>query len=74
MAEDNRTEWQKKVGVGESSVRYGVHVGTAKETPIYREDGKLGGKQVNHWDGHQDATIIAPTLVKNLRTGEVHSE
>lgn len=69
-----KSEWQKKVGIGERQHVYGKHAGSAKEYPIYREDnGKLGGKQVEHWDGHVDATIIAPTLVKNTTTGEVSS-
>lgn len=70
-----KSEWQEKVGVGERQNRYGKHAGSAQEVPVYREDnGKLGGKQVNHWDGRQDATIIAPTLVKDAVTGEIRSE
>lgn len=71
----DRTEWQERIGVGEKQVNYGVHAGTSLEIPKYREDnGKLGGKQVEHWDGRVDATIIAPTIVKNLTTGEISSE
>ena len=72
---DERSEWQKRMGVGEKNGRFGVHVGTVKETPVYREDnGKLGGKQTEHWNGRVDATIIAPTLVKDAKTGEINSE
>lgn len=59
----DKSDWQQRIGVGERQVRYGVHAGTAKDIPVYREDnGRLGGKQTEHWDGHVDATIIAPTL------------
>jgi hypothetical protein len=72
---DERSEWQKRIGVGERQVKYGVHAGRSIEIPKFREDnGKLGGKQTEHWDGRVDATIIAPTVVQNIRTGEVSSE
>lgn len=58
-----RSAWQEKIGVGERQVRYGVHAGGSIDIPAYREDnGQLGGKHTEHWDGHVDATIIAPTL------------
>lgn len=70
-----KSDWQEKIGVGERQNRYGKHAGSAQEIPIYREDdGKLGGKQTKHWDGREDATIIAPTLVKDAVTGEIRSE
>lgn len=75
MPVDERSEWQKRMGVGERQVNYGVLAGGSVEIPKYREDnGKLGGKQVEYWDGRVDATILAPTVVKNMRTGEVSSE
>lgn len=70
-----KSEWQRKIGVGERQVNYGVHAGGSIEIPKFREDnGHLSGKQVEHWDGRVDATVIAPTLVKNIRTGEVSCE
>lgn len=70
---DNRTEWQKKVGVGERQVGQG-RAGSAIEVPIYREDnGELGGKQTIHWDGHEDCTIIAPTIVHDGKAGDIRS-
>lgn len=69
---EQRSEWQARVGVGERQVRYGVHAGTSQDIPAYREDnGELGGKHTHHWDGRVDATIVAPTLNFNARTGEV---
>lgn len=59
----DRSAWQTRIGVGERQVRYGVLAGTVKDIPVFREDnGQLGGKQTEHWDGRVDATIIAPTL------------
>lgn len=76
MGEDiMKTEWQKRIGVGERQNRYGRHAGTSKEILKYREDnGKLGGKQIEHWDGRVDANILAPMIVRNATTGEVTSE
>lgn len=69
-----KSKWQDKIGVGEKQHLFGRHVGTSKDIPAYREDnGKIGGKHTEHWDGRVDATIIAPTLVKNASTGEVSS-
>lgn len=63
------------MGVGARQVPFGRHAGTAHVETVRREDnGKVGGQQIHHWDGRVDATIIAPTLVKNMTTGETHSE
>lgn len=71
---NEQNDFQKWIGSGEKQFVYGKHVGTAKDILIYREDnGKLGGKQTEHWDGHVDATVIAPHVKKNLTTGEVTS-
>jgi len=63
-------EFQEKIGVGQRQNRYGRYAGTSKDVPVWREDGKLSGKHTNHWDGRVDATIIAPTINRNLSTGE----
>lgn len=64
-------EWKIHIGVGQQQYKFGVLAGTDKETLVRREDnGKIGGKQTEHWDGRVDATIIAPTIIKNLSTGE----
>ena len=60
------------MGVGERQSRYGAHVDTVKTTYVKREDnGKLAGTQTEHWDDRVDANILAPTIIKNSRTGEV---
>lgn len=71
---DNRTEWQKHIGVGERQVVYGRHAGTSRDIPVRREDnGKVGGKQTEHWDGSVDATAKVDTIraVFDRKTGEV---
>jgi len=36
--------------------------GTTRKTPVIDDrDGSLGGHHVEHWDGSQDAEIIAKT-------------
>lgn len=65
-----RTPYQEHLGVGERLVGYGKHAGTAKDTFVLTDKGKLSGKQTEHWDGHVDATIIAPTIHRNGSTGE----
>lgn len=74
MKNDNRNEFQRKIGVGEKQHLFGRHVGGSKDILIKREDnGKLGGKQTEHWNGSVDCTVYPET--KNLRlstkTGEV---
>jgi hypothetical protein len=69
--EDNRNEFQKRIGVGEKQVRYGVHAGKTQKLPVRREDnGKVGGEITKHWDGRQDATVFAPQVVKQSKVGE----
>lgn len=66
------TEWQRKIGVGERQVRYGIHAGTVKHTRVLREDGKLSGVQSEHWSGRVDARIIPPTIYPQTRTNEAN--
>lgn len=66
MEDDQRNEWQKKIGVGERQYLFGRHVGGTKDILIKREDnGKIGGKQTEHWNGSVDCTVYPET--KNLR-------
>lgn len=71
---DKRNDFQKKIGVGERQHRYGRHTGGTKDILIYREDnGKLGGKQVEHWDGSVDCTVYPETkeLRLDTKTGSI---
>jgi len=70
-----KQRWKEHVGVGQPAIqRHLDRAGDTKDVLIKREDnGKLSGKQTYHKDGRVDATIIAPTIIKNLVTGEVTS-
>ena len=71
---DDRNEFQKKIGVGERQHVYGRHAGTSRDVIIKREDnGKIGGKQTEHWNGSVDCTVYPETqkLVMNRKTGEI---
>ena len=64
-------EFQDRIGVGQPSRAFGRLAGTSKDTLVRRHDtGEVGGKQTEHWDGRVDATIVAPTIIENLSTGE----
>ena len=71
---DEKNEFQKRIGVGERQYVYGRHANTSKEIEIRREDnGEIGGKQTEHWDGSVDCTVYAKTkeLVLNKKTGDI---
>jgi len=60
MNGDSRTEFQKRVGVGERA-RFALrHRGTSRVRPTLIEEGKragqVGGHHTDHWDGRVDAT------------------
>lgn len=56
-----RTNWQKRIGVGERQHVYGRVAGTDERIPVRREDnGRKAGEQINHWDGSVSA-IAMPT-------------
>lgn len=58
---DHRTDWQRRIGVGERQVGF-RHMGTARTEVVRREDnGKVGGEYTHHWDGRVDATVFAET-------------
>lgn len=64
-------DFQKRVGVGERQHVYGRHVGKTKSTLIPREDnGKLAGKQTEHWNGSVDCTVYPETKELRLNTKE----
>lgn len=70
----HRNEFQRRIGVGERQYRYGRYVGTSKDIQVRREDnGKLAGKQTEHWDGSVDATVYPETArrVMSRSTGEI---
>ncbi len=71
---DDRNEFQKKIGVGERQYVYGRNAGTSRDIIIKREDnGKIGGKQTEHWNGSVDCTVYPETkrLVLDTKTGDI---
>jgi hypothetical protein len=71
---DEKNDFQKKIGVGESQYVYGRRAGSSRDIPVYREDnGKIGGKQTEHWNGSVDCTVYPETknLILDRKTGDV---
>lgn len=71
---NDRNEFQKKIGVGERQYLYGRHAGSSRDIIIKREDnGKIGGKQTEHWNGSVDCTVFAETqkFVMSKKTGDI---
>jgi hypothetical protein len=55
---DDRSEFQRRLGVGERQHPYGRRVGTDKRVNVIREDdGRVGGYHTHHWDGSVSATV-----------------
>ena len=52
----------------------GKHQGTTRERVVVNEDnGKVAGKQIDHWDGRVDAVATAPQgIYHKVAKGKVH--
>jgi hypothetical protein len=73
MSKD-KNEFQEKIGVGERQYIYGRHAGSTRDIIIKRDDnGKIGGKQTEHWNGSVDCTVFAETqkFVMSKKTGDI---
>jgi len=59
------TRWQEKnVGVS-------LRKGTTNKKPVLDDrDGSIGGYEVEHWDDHQDAVVLAKTVRVSLKAEE----
>lgn len=67
---DGRSEWQRRMGVGERQNRHHVHAGTVKVEPIRREDnGRPGGHYTHRMDGSNDCTVYAPPILAKSEQG-----
>lgn len=72
LVTETKDDWKRRMGVGERQVRYGRHAGTSRIEVVRRDDnGRKAGTQTHHWDGRVDATIVPPTITRNLTTGAV---
>ena len=52
-------EYQEKLRTLGVSLRRG---GTKRKPVVNEDTGQVGGYEVEHWDDHQDAHVIAPTF------------
>lgn len=53
---DTRTDFQRRIGVGEQQYVFGRVAGTDEHVEVRREDnGRHAGEQINHWDGSVSA-------------------
>lgn len=59
---DDRTDFQRRLGVGERQHVFGRVAGSDEVLSVKRDDnGQLAGKQINHWDGSQSAVAMPST-------------
>lgn len=64
MSEDTRSEWAKRIGVGERQFVYGRKAGSTEVVPVTNENtGKIGGEHLKHWDGSVSA-VVRPEPIK----------
>ncbi len=62
------SKWEETVGEGFGT---GRQKGKSREHPVRNEnDGTIGGKHVEHWDGSQDAVITPTTVASRSRVKE----
>jgi hypothetical protein len=70
---DTRSDFQKRIGVGEPSRAFSLQFGTTRTRQVLREEGpnagSVGGVQVDHWNGRMDATVY-PDVVRHTRAKE----
>jgi len=74
MEQDERSEFQRRIGVGEKQHPFSLKSGpgSSRTFPVKREDnGKVGGKTTHHWDGRQDSTVFAGSMIKKPKVGEI---
>lgn len=59
-------EWQRRIGVGEPSRAFLTKAGTSRRRLITTEEGptrgKVGGAEIDHWDGRVDAVVRPETI------------
>lgn len=63
---DNRSEWQRRIGVGEPCTAFTTAKGRSpRRRNVVREEGpgagEVGGYQTDHPDGRMDAHVFPPT-------------
>lgn len=63
---DGRSDWQRRLGVGERQHLYGRHAGGTNTSAVIADDGPRRGTAVGttteHWSGRVDATATAPVI------------
>jgi len=68
---DDRSDFQRRLGVGERQRLYGRHVGTTRDRPVIADDGPSRGRSTgfhtDHWDGRVDATVRPETVRVSMR-------
>ncbi len=72
---DERSEYQRKIGVGERTNLVLRKKGQTRDRRVIVEEGPRAGQtagyQTDHWDGRVDATVLAPTQVAKIKTHEI---
>lgn len=67
---DDRTDWQRRIGVGESCAGYGQRTGPTRTSVVPREDnGRPAGTQTEHKSGRVDATVYVPPVHRKATVG-----
>lgn len=66
---DVRSDFQRRIGVGEPQHVYGRHVGRTNTTPVIADDGPRAGRPVGtrteHWSGRVDAKATSAQISVN---------
>ena len=64
---DEKEAFKRRIGVGERQVT-SRHYGTTRERVVINENnGRVAGKQVDHWSGRVDAVATPPLQIKGPR-------
>lgn len=66
---DTRTEWQRRIGIGERNYGIGQRTGPTRIRPVIADHGPLAGQVVgkarDHADGRVDGKATAMTITPN---------
>ncbi len=69
MSTDTRSEWQRRIGVGEPNYGIGQRTGPTRIRPVIADTGPLAGRQVGktreHASGRVDGKATAMTITPN---------
>lgn len=74
---DTRSEWQRRIGVGEPCTAFTTAKGRSpRRRPVVAEEGPhrgtVAGTQTDHPDGRLDAHVYAPCATRTVSRSQTH--